>query len=163
MLAQTPTKSEIFSIYNKARKAARQGKLNPAHVNKALGLLLSGKERPYVTTLKTCTCPNWRSGIPCKHQVKRMMEYRIEQERHGKQLQAQASAEALSGRHYVEHNPADISLAEQWTSKTWIEYIFATQEQVQAFKIENPDVTLIATAQARGRKVKFEDHRSDII
>ncbi len=77
-----PTKSEIFSVYNKARKAARQGKLDEDRLNRALGLIQrkDGGARPYMTTAKTCTCPDFtRTGKPCKHIIKNWMQIRIEQ------------------------------------------------------------------------------------
>lgn len=58
-----PTKSEIFSAYNKARAAARRagdGK-RIERLNKALGVLLAdgyymGKKSEYAPTINSCNC-----------------------------------------------------------------------------------------------------------
>ena len=77
----TATKSAIFTTYNKARKAAHQGKIDGKRLNRALGILLS-KSYPhqYNTTIRTCDCPDFhRTGKPCKHLIAHWMEYRISQ------------------------------------------------------------------------------------
>lgn len=78
------TKSQIFSVYNKARAAARAGKLDAQRVNRALGYLLSGnaveKWEEYQTTIKTCNCPDFvYRHKTCKHQISLMIYRRIEQ------------------------------------------------------------------------------------
>ena len=76
----TATKSAIFTTYNKARKAARQGKIDGKRLNRALGILLS-KSYPhqYNTTIRTCDCPDSRRHpqIVCKHRLAKMVLYRI--------------------------------------------------------------------------------------
>ena len=78
----TATKSAIFTTYNKARKAARQGKIDGARLNRALGILLS-KSYPhqYNTTIKTCDCPDSRRHpeIVCKHRLAAMIQVRMSQ------------------------------------------------------------------------------------
>jgi hypothetical protein len=74
-------RSQLFTQYNKARKAAREGKLDPKAVNKALGLCQSSQERPYFTTTKSCNCPAfvYGNGKACKHMVAKMLKVRIAQ------------------------------------------------------------------------------------
>lgn len=87
MTTDHPTRSEIFSVYNLARTAARRGRqpsglvLEVRRVNRALGLLLSGRERPYATTAQSCNCPDAQRGNVCKHRVAAMMAVRIRQRR----------------------------------------------------------------------------------
>ena len=78
----TATKSAIFTTYNKARKAVRQGKIDSKRLNRALGILLS-KSYPhqYNTTIKTCDCPDSRRHpeITCKHRLAVMIQVRMSQ------------------------------------------------------------------------------------
>jgi len=78
----TATKSQLFTTYNKARHAARQGKIDGKRLNRALGILLS-KSYPhqYNTTIKTCDCPDSRRHpeITCKHRLAAMIQVRISQ------------------------------------------------------------------------------------
>lgn len=72
------TKSEIFTQYNRARAAARKGKLDPARVNRALGILQNSTPRPYLTTISSCNCQDHsrHPDIACKHMIAKMIEYR---------------------------------------------------------------------------------------
>jgi hypothetical protein len=74
------TKSEIFTQYNKARAAARQGKLDPKRVNRALGIAQTkATEQKYITSIKSCTCEDHkRNSTPCKHMIARMIEVKVE-------------------------------------------------------------------------------------
>ena len=73
------TKSEIFTQYNKARSAAKHGKLDAGRVNRALGIAQSKSPQKYVTTIKTCTCEDHkRHSTPCKHMIAKMIEVKIE-------------------------------------------------------------------------------------
>lgn len=81
---ETITKNAAMSWYNKARTAARQGKLNPVDVNRALGVLMAadGLDRiaKYHTTIKTCECPHHRrTGRACKHMIACMILARSRQ------------------------------------------------------------------------------------
>lgn len=81
------TKSAIFTQYNKARAAARKGKLPAAETNRALGVLMSatGTQRmaQYLTTTRACTCPARQHNPekPCKHMVAAMMVQRVNEGR----------------------------------------------------------------------------------
>ncbi len=77
------TKSEIFTQYNKARAAARRGKLDAKRVNRALGVAQSKTPRPYITTARTCNCPDHikNPAIACKHMIAKMIEVRASQSR----------------------------------------------------------------------------------
>lgn len=75
------TKSEIFTQYNKARAAAKQGKLEIGRVNRALGIAQSkSHEQKYQTTIKACTCKDHElhPEVACKHMVAKMIEVKIE-------------------------------------------------------------------------------------
>jgi hypothetical protein len=89
MTTNTPTKSEIFTVYNKARAAARRdGDLKRIErLNKALGILLSadyftGNKADYAPTINTCECKDFQyrhaarrdyHGV-CKHiEVERLL------------------------------------------------------------------------------------------
>jgi len=75
------TKSQLFTQYNHARAAARAGKLDPARVNRALGLVQAKEARPYNVTLHTCNCMDFQlHGKPCKHLIAFWMQYRAEQQ-----------------------------------------------------------------------------------
>jgi len=72
-------KHTLFKIYNKARKAAREGKLDIKRLNRALGILQSKNyTKSYVTTIRACSCPDWcnHPGQPCKHMIAEMIKYR---------------------------------------------------------------------------------------
>ena len=66
-------RSQLFSVYNKARAAARQGKLDEGRVNRALGILQSntGADRisKYQATGRGCSCPDSQHGHTCKHRI----------------------------------------------------------------------------------------------
>ena len=78
----TATKSQLFTVYNHARHAARQGKIDGKRLNRALGILLS-KSYPhqYNTTIRTCDCPDSRRHpeIACKHRIALWIKVRISQ------------------------------------------------------------------------------------
>jgi predicted nucleic acid-binding Zn finger protein len=69
--------------YNKAKAAARQGrgKLDPKRVDRALGVLQKKQASPYITTIKYCSCEDYRRhGNPCKHMIAMMIKFRAEKE-----------------------------------------------------------------------------------
>ncbi len=77
-------KSKLFTIYNRARAAARRGALDPDRVNKALGICQANdyyREKEYLTSVTSCTCPDhqYRSAI-CKHMIGKMIEIRVSEE-----------------------------------------------------------------------------------
>lgn len=75
------TKSELFTQYNKARAAAKHGKLDVARVNRALGIAQSkNRENKYQTTIKSCTCKDHElhPAVACKHMVAKMIEVKVE-------------------------------------------------------------------------------------
>ena len=78
----TATKSQLFTTYNKACKAAREGKIDGKRLNRALGILLS-KSYPhqYNTPIKPCDCPDSRRHpeIVCKHRLAAMIQVRMNQ------------------------------------------------------------------------------------
>jgi hypothetical protein len=85
MTDKTLTRSQIFSQYNKARAAARKGKLDEARTNRALGILLSKPENvhQYVTTCGSCNCPDRinHPKVACKHMISKMISVRASQNR----------------------------------------------------------------------------------
>ena len=72
-------KSKLFTVYNRAKAVAHQGKLEPKRVNRALGIAQS-REYPakYVTTINSCTCPDsqYRHAI-CKHRLALAIKVRM--------------------------------------------------------------------------------------
>lgn len=61
-------RSELFRAFNVMRAAARRGYIDPKRLNRSLGIAQRKEPRPYVTTLESCSCPDfqYRRG-PCKH------------------------------------------------------------------------------------------------
>jgi len=98
-----PTKSEIFTAYNKARAIARRaGDVKQIErLNKALGILLSksyyqDEKAAYAPTYFTCGCKDWQyhraarrayTG-PCKHMLAENLLAYIEARRHAHTLPA---------------------------------------------------------------------------
>jgi hypothetical protein len=74
------TKSQIMTVYNHARKAARLGKLDEKRLNRALGVLMSKTPRPYHTTIYSCDCPDHQRHpeITCKHMLAAAIVYRVQ-------------------------------------------------------------------------------------
>lgn len=67
-------KSEIFKEYNKIKAQTRKAGKDTKRADRALGLSLSGEERPYLTTSHTCDCPDSRfRGATCKHQIRQQI------------------------------------------------------------------------------------------
>jgi predicted nucleic acid-binding Zn finger protein len=79
-----PTKSEIFTAYNKARAQARRAgdTKQVERLNKALGVMLSksyytGEKADYMPTHFSCNCKDWQFKYarrraytgPCKHML----------------------------------------------------------------------------------------------
>lgn len=62
------TKSALWSAYNKARNHYKD-----ARVNRALGIIQGEKYRPYITTIKTCSCKDSLNGHTCKHRIALMI------------------------------------------------------------------------------------------
>jgi len=71
------TKSEAFTQYNQARSDKA---LDPARVNRALGVAQLHEPRPYVTTATSCTCPDHKyRKVVCKHMIAARMEARAQE------------------------------------------------------------------------------------
>jgi hypothetical protein len=68
----------IFSIYNRLRTdCGKIPTITVERLNKALGIALSSNyNRPYYTTVDTCTCPDAvkRTNIVCKHRLALMLK-----------------------------------------------------------------------------------------
>ena len=160
-----PTKPEIFRWFNKAIASAHRGQLNEQRVRNSLGWLQRLERNDYTTTLKSCSCPDHckHPEFQCKHMIALMILVRIVEERKGRELQAQANIEPLSGKHWTQHSQNEINLAEQHTRKLWIEHLFATTDQIDAFRHDYPEAALIAPLQARGKKFRICDHRAEIV
>lgn len=82
------TKSQRMAIFNKARAAASQGKLDDGRVRRAFGIIQSNgfaaKVHKYLTTTDNCTCEDHRrTGKACKHMIAVMMFRRLEQQQKG--------------------------------------------------------------------------------
>jgi hypothetical protein len=65
-------RSQIFSAYNKLKSRTRKAGQDTKRVDRALGLSLSGRASPYLSTPYSCNCPDaMYRGIVCKHQLRR--------------------------------------------------------------------------------------------
>jgi hypothetical protein len=73
------TKSEIFTQYNKARSAAKAGKLDAKRVDRALGVAQLKVQPEYLTTTKSCSCEDHsrHPAIACKHMIAKMIEVKV--------------------------------------------------------------------------------------
>lgn len=80
-------KSLLFSSYNQIRAEARTDRWagmagDQGRTNRALGLIQSGEERPYVTTADSCTCPDHTyRGVVCKHMTAVRITQRMQEAR----------------------------------------------------------------------------------
>lgn len=81
---ETVSKSDLFKVYNHARKAANAGLkgMEPNRTNRALGYLqrpqvLISKWERYETTQRSCGCWDFRKGHTCKHIIALWMATRI--------------------------------------------------------------------------------------
>jgi hypothetical protein len=64
------TRSQVFSRYNTAKGMARDGLLDEARVNRALGVAQKSGESKYHTTADYCDCPDSKyRGVVCKHRI----------------------------------------------------------------------------------------------
>ena len=64
--------SALFTAYNVGRRMARQGFIDAARLNRALGVAQANEARPYTTTTLECDCPDRvfrlrQQGLACKH------------------------------------------------------------------------------------------------
>lgn len=138
-------KSMRMSIYNKAKAAARQGKLDPARTNKAFGMLQSadggaGKFQQYRTTTKTCNCPDHaRTGKPCKHMIARMIQVRG----------APQVVKPVSTV-YVCTN-GDIMMCEQKVNSYTCHY-FRTEQHFQEYAKYHPTMRFVHPTKAHGKR-----------
>lgn len=83
------SKPNLFSMYNKARAAAKAGAtyqgqaFETGRVNRAMGILQSKKglqsiDPEYRSTIKYCGCPDSRKrNFICKHRIAHMLHKRI--------------------------------------------------------------------------------------
>lgn len=74
------SKSDLFSAYNCASALARQGRMDPVRLRRALGVAQRTKPRPvaYITTWDGCSCPDWQNrgrhtGKSCKHMLAKLL------------------------------------------------------------------------------------------
>ena len=74
-----------MSAYNYAKWYGKEtGQFDDKRVDKALGILMSGKLQDkvdqYNTTIKTCECPDWQyRTIHCKHRIAVMIDIKHDQ------------------------------------------------------------------------------------
>lgn len=100
-----PTKSEIFSVYNKVKAFARKNPdlIDPKRVDKALGILQSNayfvdSREEYNPTTNNCGCKDWeffyasrrcyvngqekgKYAGPCKHMIAELLIAKIQDQR----------------------------------------------------------------------------------
>lgn len=72
-------RSSVFTVYNQMRGSNRDNPQQIARINRALGIVLSNRERGYKTSIITCTClDSVHRGIRCKHRIAKLMEFIVE-------------------------------------------------------------------------------------
>ena len=142
-------KSNLFVAYNKARSAARHGKLDLARVNRALGVAQAKSERPYNSTVNSCDCPDHRkTGKPCKHMIAKMLEVRA--------VQYQANSAPVikvqtDSKIYHEFSDSIIAVAEQ-VGATWFLHTFWCEDDLNEWIKNGRHYTIVHPRHAYGRK-----------
>ncbi len=72
-----------MSVYNLARVAASDGKLDHGRVNRAFGILQSQSQdvTNHKSTIKACSCADakFNNSTICKHRIACMMQIRIQE------------------------------------------------------------------------------------
>lgn len=102
-----PTRSEIFSAFNKIKAIGRRGLWDMGRMNRALGLIISQAIRgereeaeDYVTTKTGCTCPDCHyRKVVCKHMISLYILDKIEESR---QTEREETAEEIISRNISE-------------------------------------------------------------
>lgn len=72
-------RSALFRAYNHARRAAREGRIDRARLNRALGLALrKANGKTYRTSLRGCDCRDAQLHpyVICKHRLALMLQKR---------------------------------------------------------------------------------------
>lgn len=144
-------KSAVMSTYNKARKAAREGKLDPGRTNRALGIVQSadgGKSKfeKYLTTTRGCTCPDFRqTGKPCKHMIALMIETRMRQAEQPQVTEKKAEEPYTTSAGTVlvaEQKNGSYQIHEFWNKYLYQDYIEA-----------HPQINWVRPSDAKGRRI----------
>jgi hypothetical protein len=150
--SETMTKSELFTQYNRARAAARKGLLDPKRVNKALGLAQSKTVRPYLTTTRSCSCPDAARhlGQPCKHRIAAMIEYRAT---HATQPQTPPEPEPESP---LMNSNGDWLTAEQRPGSYTI-HVFCYPSDFTDYQKQHPGMQFTRPSQATGRRQRPDE------
>jgi hypothetical protein len=146
------TKSELFTQYNRARAAARKGLLDPKRVNKALGLAQSKTARPYLTTTKSCSCPDryYHPDKPCYHMIEKMLEYRAT---HASQPQTPPEPEQESP---LMNSNGDWLTAEQRPGSYTI-HVFCYPSDFAVYQRHNPGMQFTRPNHATGRRIRPDE------
>jgi hypothetical protein len=155
-------KSQTFQLYNKAKAAARNGKLDEMRVNRALSVLQSadGEDtmKKYRTTINTCNCQD-RKHHPhqaCKHMIAAMVIFRANQ--------AEKKA-AVSNPAPVADNPnvytasnGDTIMAEQ-TTGGYVLHTFESAGQYADWRNKNLMVRMVKPSEVKGKKLYEVTHK----
>lgn len=143
-------KSVKMATYNKARAAARKGLLDPKAVNKAFGLVQSQTERPYRTTLKSCSCPAFVNGhgAACKHMIAKMMKVR----------NAQATQQVSAPKPKVDPTQVLFGQHNDWTAEqvsvsSYRIHNFAFDFEAIEFIQAHPEIKWVRPDKATGRRL----------
>lgn len=138
-------KSTLFTAYNKAMKAARQHKLDPVKVRKALGLVQHGKLDPkYSTTTKFCCCPDrqYHNSQPCKHMIAAMILQRMDEYANPYPLTQMSDGYAVAWQRFGGY------------SIIWVD----SQETWNTVKAQYPAEQLVRPAEAHGKRLADYKH-----
>ena len=159
-------KKLVMGMYNKARAAAKQGKLDPIRTNKALGILQSkdagrAKFAEYRTTTKACSCPDYhRTGKPCKHMIAKMIEVRATQIQPAPVAQPiQRKVDHVLFEGEIHYSNGGVRMCEQRNTQH-IDHLFDSKSDFIDFAKAHLFIKFVNPTLAKGRKVStVEDHR----
>jgi hypothetical protein len=150
-------KSKLFTTYNKAKKAARDGKLDPKSVNKALGILQQNNPKQYRTTLNSCDCQArvYDPQKPCKHMVSLMIKTRISQNNNPqpvKIMNTQAPAAQYDNRSpWIETSDGTYIIAELVTGGYFLHQFYSIDDIKEWMRTERHG-TMVRPTNTRGSK-----------
>ncbi len=129
-LSVKPTRSELMSWYNRARSAARRGKLDIERVNRAFGWLEKKAPHIYETTIKSCSCPDHHNkpAIACKHMIGIMILSRIVEKR---------EADKVKETKIIKPAITTVLVGVQYSKKSYIRYEFKNQDEYKSWLDHN--------------------------
>lgn len=156
-------KKLIFQVYNQAKVAARDGKIDMARLNRALGILQSKNcaERieKYQASTTSCNCPDHtKTGKACKHMLAAMVIYRANNPKQAEPVKAVAPENRQPYLAICMESKGELILAEQIDGWNYRWHIFSDYAAVSRFARCVEHKTLCHPAKAHGRRNRDEVH-----